>query len=150
MNPQDESFLVKFDDEPEVASALTSDIGRIQNDLAFIRCRGGSALWDAVYMALDEVRKGRNPRKALLVISDGGDTSSHYTEDEIENAARAAAVPIYSVGVFDAAHSGGPTRLRRVAERSGAQYFTVRSLDDIPAVLARITADLRSPVTPAR
>ena len=155
MNPQDEFCLVKFDDEPQVAGTLTTDTGKIQNGLTSTECRGGSALWDAVYMALNEVKKGRNPRKALLVISDGGDTNSHYTEDEIENAARAAAVPIYSVGVYEAAPSrartpeelNGPTRLRHVADQSGAQYFTVESPDDIPVVVAKITAQLRSPVT---
>jgi Ca-activated chloride channel homolog len=154
-NPQGEFFLVKFDDEPEVTSALTTDTGKIQDDLTFTKCRGGSALWDAVYMALNEVKKGRNPRKALLVISDGGDNHSHYTEEEIENAARAAAVPIYAVGVYEAANTrartpeelNGPTRLRHVADQSGAQYFTIESLNDIPAVVAKITADLRAPTT---
>lgn len=155
MNPQGEFFLVKFDDEPEVTSALTTDTGKIQDDLTSTNCRGGSALWDAVYMALDEVKKGTNPRKALLVISDGVDTSSHYTEEEIEKAARAAAVPIYSVGVYEATHSrartpeelNGPTHLRHLADQSGARYFAIESLSDIPGVVAKITAELRAPAT---
>jgi Ca-activated chloride channel family protein len=104
-NLQSEFCVVKFNDEPNITSALTTDSGKIQGDLALIQSRGGSAFRDAVYLALNEVNKGSNPRKALLVISDGGDNSSHYTEDEIANAVREAAVPIYSVGVFEPAHS---------------------------------------------
>jgi VWFA-related protein len=157
-NLQDEFCVVKFNDEPGITSALTTDSARIQGDLTLIQPRGGSALWDAVYLALNEVNKGRNPRRALLVISDGGDNSSHYTEDEIANAVREAAVPIYFVGVFEPAGSGarpseelnGPTRLRYVAEQSGGHYFAIESVDEIQVVVARITAELRAPAPAAR
>ena len=125
-NLQDEFCVVQFNDEPNITSGLTPDTGKIQGDLALIQPRGGSALWDAVYLALNEVNKGRNAQKALLVISDGGDNSSHYTEDEIVNAVREAAVPIYSVGVSEPSPSrkepNGPARLRRMADQSGGQY----------------------------
>ena len=157
-NLQDEFCVVKFNDEPDITSTLTTDSAKIQGDLTLIQPRGGSALWDAVYLALNEVNKGRNPRKGLLVISDGGDNSSHYTEDEIANAVREAAVPIYSVGVFELVRSGarpaeelnGPTRLRRVAQQSGGRYFAIESFDDIQVVVAKITAELRAPAPAAR
>lgn len=157
-NLQDEFCVVKFDDEPNITSALTTDSGKIQGDLAFIQPRGGSALWDAVYLALNEVNKGSNPRKALLVISDGKDTSSHYTENEIANAVREAAVPIYSVAIFEPARSrarpseelNGPTGLRHVAEQSGGHHFAIESFVDIQVVVARITAELRAPAPAAR
>ena len=157
-NLQDEFCVVKFNDEPDITSTLTTDSAKIQGDLTLIQPRGGSALWDAVYLALNEVNKGRNPRKALLVISDGGDNSSHYTEDEIANAVREAAVPIYSVGVFEPAHSpkrqseelNGSTRMRHVAEESRGHYFAIESFDDIQVVVAKITAELRAPAPAAR
>ena len=157
-NLQDEFCVVKFNDEASTTSALTTDSGKIQSDLTVIQPRGGSALWDAVYLALNEVNKGRNPRKALLVISDGGDSSSHYTEDEIGNAVRERAVPIYSVAVLEPAglrprpsqELDGPARLRHVTEQSGGNYFAIASLDDIPAVVAKITAELRTPAPAAR
>jgi len=148
-NLQDEFCLVEFNDEPNIASALTTDTSKIQGDLTSIQPRGGSALWDAVYLALNEVNKGRNARKALLVISDGADNSSHYTEEEIANAVRDAAVPIYSVGVSEPAPSrkerSGPTRLKRIADQSGGHYLAVESFDDIQGVVAKITAELRAP-----
>jgi Ca-activated chloride channel family protein len=147
-NLQDEFCLVQFNNEPNITSALTTDTSKIQGDLTSIQPRGGSALWDAVYLALNEVNKGRNARKALLVISDGGDNSSHYTEQEIANAVREAAVPIYSVGVSEPAPSrkerNGPTRLRLIADQSGGHYFAVANFDDIQDVVAKITAELRA------
>jgi Ca-activated chloride channel family protein len=158
-NLEDEFCVVKFNDEPNLTSALTTDPGKTQGDFEnLVQPRGGSALWDAVYFALNEVGKGRSPRKALLVISDGGNDSSHYTELEIANAVRAAAVPIYSVGVFELdrsrAHPSeevkGANRLRYVAEQSGGDYFAIESPGDIQAVLAKITEELRRPAPAAR
>ncbi|MGB6946381.1 MAG: VWA domain-containing protein [Bryobacteraceae bacterium] len=158
-NLQDEFCVVKFNDEANLTSVLTTDSGKIQGDFeSLVQPRGGSALWDAVYFALNEVEKGRNPRKALLVISDGGNDSSHYTELEIGNAVRDAAVPIYSVGVFELARSRahpseevkGASRLRYVAEQSGGNYFAIESSDDIQVVLAKITEELRAPPPAAR
>jgi Ca-activated chloride channel homolog len=72
-NLQDEFCVVKFNDEPNLASVLSTDSGKIQGDFEnLVQPRGGSALWDAGYFALNELEKGRNPRKALLVISDEG------------------------------------------------------------------------------
>jgi hypothetical protein len=72
-NLQDEFCVVKFNDEPNLTSVLTADSGKIQGDFEnLVQPRGGSALWDAVYFALNELEKGRNLRKALLVISDEG------------------------------------------------------------------------------
>jgi Ca-activated chloride channel family protein len=158
-NPQDEFCVVKFNDEPNLTSTLTTDSGKIQADFeSLAQPRGGSALWDAVYFALDEVRKGRNPRKALLVISDGGNDSSYYTEGEIANAVRDVAVPIYSIGIFEPDRSRahpeeevkGAGRLKYLAEQSGGHYFAVKSSDDIQGAIAKITEELRGPAPTAR
>jgi len=146
-NLQDEFCVVQFNDEPNITSGLTLDTVDPRR-FSLDPTQRGLRIVDAVYLALNEVNKGRNAQKALLVISDGGDNSSHYTEDEIVNAVREAAVPIYSVGVSEPAPSrkepNGPTRLRRMADQSGGQYFAVESFDDIQDVVAKITAELRA------
>jgi Ca-activated chloride channel family protein len=151
-NPQDEFFLIEFNDHPVLAMAFTADTEKIQDHLVFTQSKGRSALWDAVYLALNEIKKGQNPRKALLVISDGGDNSSHYTESEMNNLVRETGVPIYAFGVHEpAAWRGrtaeeldGPARLNEIAKQSGGRYFTVENINDIPIFAATVTGDVRS------
>jgi Ca-activated chloride channel family protein len=148
----DEFFLVEFNDRPVLASAFTANTEEIQDHLVFIQSKGRSALRDAVYLALSEIKKGQNPRKALLVISDGGDNRSQHTEDEITNLVRSAGVPIYAFGVTEPAVSRdrtveelhGPARLNEIAEQSGGRYFAVENLDDIPTFAAKVASEVHS------
>ncbi len=87
-NPQDEFFLVEFNDRPELVVPFTADTEDIQNRLSFAQSRGKTALLDGVLMAMNHMKKAHNPRKAILIISDGGDNNSRYTESEIKNALR--------------------------------------------------------------
>jgi len=155
-NPQDDFFLIQSNDRPALTSAFTADTDKIQNDLVFTKSKGRSALWDAVYLALTEVQKGRNPLKALLVISDGGDNSSRYTENEIENLARQVGVRIYAIGIYapEAARGRtveelqGPARLHQIAEQSGGGHFAVESIQELPEVVAKVDAGMRAPLKP--
>ena len=79
-NPEDEAFLVEFNDRPELVTPLTHNLEEIQNRLTFTQSKGRTALLDGVLLALRTMKKAHNPRKALIVISDGGDNSSRYTE----------------------------------------------------------------------
>ncbi|MBV9266226.1 MAG: VWA domain-containing protein, partial [Acidobacteriaceae bacterium] len=94
-NPSDEFFLVQFNDRPELSVPFTTDTDNIQSTLTFTQSRGRTALLDSVYLAMHEMKKAHNPRKALLIISDGGDNSSRYTETEIKSAVREADVQIF-------------------------------------------------------
>src|SRR5262249_403801 len=87
-NPEDEFFLVQFNDRPELLVPFTPATEDVQNRLSFVESKGRTALLDGVYMAMNEMKKARNPRKAILIISDGGDNSSRYTESEVKNAVR--------------------------------------------------------------
>ncbi|MBV8812206.1 MAG: VWA domain-containing protein, partial [Acidobacteriaceae bacterium] len=93
-NPSDEFFLVQFNDRPELTVPFTTDTDKVQSTLTFTQSHGRTALLDSVYLAMHEMKKAKNPRKALLIISDGGDNSSRYTETEIKNAVREADVQI--------------------------------------------------------
>src|SRR5579864_5645091 len=89
-NPQDEFFLIEFSDRPEIVQPFTSETEEIQNRLTFTQAKGRTALLDGVYLAMNQMKKAHNPRKAILIISDGGDNSSRYTETEVKNAVREA------------------------------------------------------------
>jgi len=151
-NPEDEFFLVEFNDRPELVVDFTTHLEEIQNRLTFTQSRGRTALLDAVYMALHTMKKARNPRKALLIISDGGDNSSRYTESEVKSRVREADVQIYAIGIFEpAANRGrtpeemaGPSLLSEIAEQTGGRHFPVDNLNELADVAAKIGVELRN------
>src|SRR5258708_5589669 len=91
-NPDDEFFLIEFNDSPKLAVPLTQSVEEIQNRLTFSQSKGRTALLDAIMLAMREMRKSKKNRKALLIISDGGDNSSRYSETEVRNMVREADV----------------------------------------------------------
>jgi len=151
-NPEDEFFLVQFSDRPELAVKFTSEGEEIQNRLTFTQSRGRTALLDAIYLSLHEMKRARNPRKALLIVSDGGDNSSRYTESEIKNLVREADVQIYAIGIFEPIASrgrtpeelAGPSLLGEIAEQTGGRHFPVENVNELPDVAAKIGIELRN------
>ena len=151
-NPEDEFFLVQFNDRPELVVPLTPDTDEIQNRLTFIQSKGRTALLDGVYMAMNEMKKARNPRKAILIISDGGDNSSRYTESEVRNAVRESDVQIYAIGIFEPVGArgrtpeelSGPGLLSEITEQTGGRHFAVDNLAELPDVAAKIGLELRN------
>jgi VWFA-related protein len=151
-NPQDEFFLIEFNDRPEMVQTFTSETEEIQNRLTFTQAKGRTALLDGVYLAMNQMKKAHNPRKAILIISDGGDNSSRYTETEVKNAVREADVQIYAIGIFEPIASrgrtveemGGPGLLAEMAEQTGGRHFAVDNLAELPDVAAKIGIELRN------
>jgi len=151
-NPEDEFFLVCFNDRPELAVSLTPDTEEIQNRLMFYSAKGRTALLDGVYMAMNHMKKAKNPRKALLIISDGGDNSSRYTEAEVRGAVRESDVQIYAIGIYEPMASrgrtpeemSGPNLLRELSEQTGGKDFAVDNLAELPDVAAKIGLELRN------
>jgi Ca-activated chloride channel family protein len=151
-NPQDEFFLIQFNDRPEMMVGFTSNTEEIQNRLTFVQSKGRTALLDGVYMAMNQMKKAHNPRKAILIISDGGDNSSRYTESEVKNAVREADVQIYAIGIFEPMSSrgrtpeelNGPGLLGEVTEQTGGRHFAVDNLAELPDVAAKIGIELRN------
>ena len=151
-NPEDEAFLVEFNDRPELAVPLTRNLEDIQNRLTFTESKGRTALLDGIYLALSTMKKAHNPRKALIVISDGGDNSSRYTETEVKNLVREADVQIYGIGIYESgANRGrtpeelsGPELLRNLTEPTGGRHFVVDNLGDLPDVAAKIGTELHN------
>ncbi|MCX6630754.1 MAG: VWA domain-containing protein [Candidatus Solibacter sp.] len=151
-NPEDEFFLVQFNDSANLIQPFTRNLEEIQNKLAFTQSKGRTALLDAVYMALHEMKKAKNPRKALLLISDGGDNSSRYSEAEIKTLVKEADVQIYAIGIYESAggrsrtpeESSGPALLTEIAEQTGGRQYQVDNLNELPDVAAKIGVELRN------
>jgi VWFA-related protein len=151
-NPEDEFFLVQFNDRPQLVVPFTRDVEEIQNRLTFTQAKGRTALLDAMYLAMQTLKKGRNPRRALLVISDGGDNSSRYTETEIRNLLKEADAQVYAIGIFEpigargrtAEELAGPGLLSDLAEMTGGRHFPVDNLNDLPDIAAKIGLELRN------
>jgi VWFA-related protein len=151
-NPEDEFFLVQFNDSADLIQKFTKDLEEIQNRLTFTQSKGRTALIDAIYLGLHEMKKARNARKALLIISDGGDNSSRYTEGEIRNLVKEADVQIYAIGVYEPVASRGRTPeeasgqglLTDIAEMTGGRQYPVDNVNELPDIAAKIGVELRN------
>lgn len=151
-NPEDEFFLVQFNDRPQLVVPFTRNTDDIMSRLTFTQAKGRTALLDGIYQALQQLRKGRNPRKALLIISDGGDNSSRYTESEVRNLLKEADAQMYAIGIFEpigsrgrsAEELSGPGLLSELAEMTGGRHLPVDNLNDLPDIAAKIGIELRN------
>lgn len=151
-NPQDEFFLIDFNDRPHHVVDFTRDADLLQSKLSFTEAKGRTALLDAIYLGLNEMRKASHSRKVLLVISDGGDNHSRYTERDIKRVVREADVQIYAVGIYEPYSSrsrtpeelAGPSLLTEIAEMTGGRQFPVENLNDLPDIARKIGRELRN------
>jgi len=150
-NPDDEFFLVEFNDQPKVVVPLTRDFEEIQNQLTFAQSKGRTALLDAIFLGLHELKRSKKNRKALLIISDGGDNASRYTETEIRNSVRESDVLIYAMGVYESPgargrspeEAGGPGLLTELSEQTGGRHYPVNAME-MPDIAAKIGIELRN------
>ena len=151
-NPEDEFFLVQFNDTASLIQPFTRNLEEIQNRLTFTQSKGRTALLDAVYLGLHEMKRGKNPRKALLIISDGGDNNSRYTENELKDLVKEADTQIYAIGIYEDAgargrtpeEASGPALLTEIAEQTGGRQYSVDNLNELPDVAAKIGVELRN------
>jgi VWFA-related protein len=150
-NPDDEFFLVNFAATPELSVPFTTNGGEIRNRLMYATSQGKTALLDAVHLALESMKDARNPRKALLVISDGGDNDSRFTETEIRRMVRETGVWIYAIGIYAGPSAvlpeeerGGPKLLTDLAEETGGRHFAVHSASELPGAAVKIALELRN------
>jgi VWFA-related protein len=150
-NPEDEFFLVEFNDQPKLVEPMGASPEEIQNQLMFSQSKGRTALLDAVFLAMHELRKSQKNRKALLIISDGGDNSSRYTESELRNLVREGDVMIYAIGVYEQGgarsrtpeEAGGPGLLSDLCEQTGGRHFPADA-SELPDIAAKIGVELRN------
>ncbi|HLY59176.1 MAG TPA: VWA domain-containing protein [Terriglobia bacterium] len=151
-NPQDEFMLINFNDSPNLISGFTSKFENLQNNLLFVKSGGRTALLDAIYLGLNEMKRASTSRKVLLVVSDGGDNHSRYTPRDIKRALKETDVAIYAVGIFEPMasrgrtmeESDGPNLLAELAEVSGGRMFSVDDADELPDITEKISIELRN------
>jgi Ca-activated chloride channel family protein len=150
-NPRDEFFLVNFSDRAELTSPFTTDIEEMQKRMMSGEPKGSTALLDALYLGLSQMKTATNTRRALLVISDGGDNHSRYSKAQVRSALKEADCSLYAIGffrlkdilrTFEELHR--PGLLSEHAEVTGGRMFPVSSLDQLPETAAKIGLELRS------
>ena len=148
--PDDEYCLVRFSDRPEVMVRMSNGPTGVATAMNRIYATGWTALLDAIYIGMREVKSGRNRRKAIVLISDGGDNRSLHTRREIRQLTREADTQIYSIGILTAdsllvhpEEVAGPSLMENISRQSGGRLFRIHRIDDLPSAIAKITEALR-------
>jgi Ca-activated chloride channel homolog len=151
-NPGDEFSLIQFNDEARLLATFTEDHGRIAKWLPLFEPHGWTALLDSINLALNEMRNARYARKALFIISDGGDNRSRHTATEVLRRVTEADVQVYSIGIFGRFESmeqtrdeqSGATLLRAMAQVTGGRLFKVDDPNMLPETAKTIGGALRN------
>jgi len=148
-NPQDEFFVIGFNDRPEVITDFTNSADDVDARLAMVKPGKRTALLDAIYMGLNKIKNARYQRKALVIVSDGGDNRSRYTESEVRSVVRESDVQMYAIGIFDQyaptmEERLGPLLLNDLCEDTGGRMFRVDDAGDMGDIAAKISAELRN------
>jgi Ca-activated chloride channel family protein len=151
-NPQDEFFLVSFNERAELTSAFTNSVEDLQSRMMLTAPKGRTALLDAIYLGLSQMRGAKNGKRALLILSDGGDNHSRYNESDIKRLVKEADTQLYAIGIFDPLgyrnrtpeELNGPSLLSEVTEMTGGRVFAVENLNDLPDIASKIGMELRN------
>ena len=151
-NRADEVFVVNFGDRvtrglpPNIP--FSSDLNQLRAALTLATPAGRTALYDALLDSLLHLEKGKSQRKALMLISDGGDNNSTHLAEEVMSKVRESRATIYPIGIFDADdHDRNPGLLRRLATVSGGEPFFPTELTEVDGICQRIAADIRTRYT---
>ncbi len=151
-NPQDEFFLVSFNERAELTSTFTNSVEDLQSRMMLTAPKGRTALLDAIYLGLSQMRGAHNAKRALLILSDGGDNHSRYNESDVKRLVKEADTQLYAIGIYDPLgyrnrtpeELNGPTLLSEVTEMTGGRVFSVEKLDDLPDIASKIGMELRN------
>lgn len=151
-NPADEFYLVSFNERAELTSAFTNSVEDLQSSLMLTSAKGRTALLDAIYLGLSQMRGAHNAKRALLILSDGGDNHSRYNESDIKRLVREADTQLYAIGIFDPLgyrnrtpeELNGPSLLSEITEMTGGRVFPVEKLEDLPDIASKIGMELRN------
>jgi len=152
-NPQDEYFIITVSSKPKLIASSTQSIGTIEERLTSTKPEGATALYDAVYLGISKVRTGRYQRRALVVISDGGDNRSRYSLKETKNVIEEANVLTYGIGIFDdmplpllktIEERLGRKSMSEITDASGGRTIPADDRRKIPEIAAMISRELRN------
>ncbi len=151
-NREDEFFLVDFNERPKLTVPFTPNSDDVYRRIKGTRPFGRTALFDAIDLAIRQMKRAKNARKALVILSDGGDNRSRMTFSAVKHLLQEADVQMYSMGIFDVSDSPkrpkeeqeGPRLLDELTELTGGRNYRVDNLNDLPDISDRIGRQLRS------
>ena len=149
-NPEDDYFAITFNNRPRVLSDVTQSINGIETELGLIQPSGSTALLDAVYLGVSKLQTAQYPRRALVIISDGGDNSSRYKMREIKSLVAESDVMVYAIGMFDSGlfksfeEAMGKRWLSTMTDVTGGRTTAVETLAKVPEACAQLSRELRS------
>ena len=149
-NPEDEFFLLTFADKPSLDEEFTNDVADIQNRLAYKGAKGSTTLYDAVYLGLEKMKQGHNPKKAILLITDGEDTRSRYSLINVRNAVKESDVQIYAIGIVNSYYSdfsqgrSGRAILEEMTEITGGKAYFPNSVYELEDICTKIAIELKN------
>lgn len=151
-NPQDQMFVVSFNQRVSLGLPkgvpFTSDVQRLLGALSQTLASGNTALYDGVAVALEHLKAGTANRKALIVVSDGGDNASRLNFQELLKRAQASNAQIYTLGVYDEAYSGEDlSKLKRLSKVTGGKSYFPASLSQMTGICKQIARDIRNQYT---
>ncbi len=137
--PGDEFFLVQFADQAKVLGGFTPEPAEIQRRLGLVEAKGWTALLDALALGTHQMKAARNRRRILLVLSDGNDNNSRFSESEIRSMVMEADVRVYAVAL-----NYRPRGLRQLADETGGKVVVAQNISELPDVVRRLSAEIRS------
>ncbi len=152
-NPEDEIFLVNFNDQVYIDQEFTKNLADLTDTLDHIDARGGTALYDAIYLSLEHIQEGKEDKKALLVITDGQDRDSQYRFESVMEMAQESSCSIYLIGLFDPrsirsrAQKKASKLLKQLSEETGGKHFFPESVDEVKAICTQISHEIRNQYT---
>jgi Ca-activated chloride channel homolog len=142
-NPEDEYFLVTFNQNAKLVQKFTGNPGTLESEAAFQKPGGSTAVYDAVYMGLDEIKRAKNEKKALILITDGEDNSSRYSPNEVREFAKESDVQIYAIG--EQGNLGyGRSEIQKIVNITGGRAFFPLSFYELDYYIDLIHAELRN------
>lgn len=139
----DEYFEIKFADRPQIASDFTTDITKLQNGLLNTPTKGSTALYDAVYLGLNKLKESANPKKALLLITDGEDNRSRYSFNNVRDFLREQDVQLYAIGILNSTGDGRDA-LAQLTEVTGGRAFFPGLAFEMPDICKKISTELKN------
>jgi Ca-activated chloride channel homolog len=151
-NPQDDYFVITLADRPQLIADTTESLEEIEHKLALVVPDGHTALLDAIYLGVSKMRTARYPRRALLIISDGGDNHSHYTGKETKSMVEESDVLVYGIGIFDTMPMPvfktleerlGERLLTEITTASGGRTIPADKREKVPEIASALSWELR-------
>ncbi len=148
-NPDDEYFAIAFSDRPRVLAQSTQSVDEVERSLLSAERGGATAMLDAIYLAESKLRSARYKRRAIVIISDGGDNASRYTLREIKQLVRESDVQIYAIGLFDSffhtvEEKLGKQWLSEITDETGGRTVTVNNQAKLPQAAAAVSWEMRN------